>query len=92
MKRIPVSALMQSVETFNNYLPLLRRRNVNQSLLDRQFSKESLTESTYGDSGVSSSRSSTPSSVEMSSNAKVKNVPLNTIPYNGPRNRYTFDV
>lgn len=87
MKRIPVNALMQSVETLNNYLPLLRRRNVSQALLNRQFSKESLTESIYGDSGVSSSRSSTPSSVETSNSTESKNVPLVNKPFEGPHNR-----
>ncbi|XP_054710871.1 poly(A) RNA polymerase GLD2-like [Uloborus diversus] len=72
MKRIPVNSLMQNVDTMNSYLPFFRRRNVNQSSLDRQCSKESLTESLQTDSGVSSSRSSTPSSVETSESNDVK--------------------
>lgn len=91
MKRIPVNALMQSVETLNNYLPLLRRKNISQAVLDRQFSKESLTESVYGDSGVSSSRSSTPSSVETSNSSEIKNVPLFNKSFDGNHYRKNFD-
>lgn len=87
MKRIPVNTLMQSVETLNNYLPLLRRKNISQAMLDRQFSKESLTESAYGDSGVSSSRSSTPSSVETSNSSESKNVPPHNKPFEGHHHR-----
>lgn len=75
MKRIPVNMLMQSMESVNSYMPFLRGRNLNQPpLLDRQFSKESLLESACGDSGVSSSRSSTPSSVETSGSNELGNL------------------
>lgn len=85
MKRIPVNTLMQSVETLNN---CFRRKNISQAVLDRQFSKESLAESTYGDSGVSSSRSSTPSSVETSNSSESKNIQLcNVMPFNGSYTR-----
>ncbi|GFY55794.1 poly(A) RNA polymerase gld-2 homolog A [Trichonephila inaurata madagascariensis] len=73
VKRVPMSMLMQSMESVNNYMPFLRRRNFN-PILDRQYSKESLVDSAGGDSGVSSSRSSTPSSVETSGSSESKNV------------------
>ncbi|XP_035229544.1 poly(A) RNA polymerase gld-2 homolog A-like [Stegodyphus dumicola] len=73
MKRIPVNILMQGMESMNSCMPFTRRRNVNQTSLGRQFSKESLIESAYADSGVSSSRSSTPSSIETSGSCEPKN-------------------
>ncbi|GIY42481.1 poly(A) RNA polymerase gld-2 homolog A [Caerostris darwini] len=74
IKRVPMNMLMHSMESANSCMPFLRRRNFNPSLKDRQFSKESLVESTGGDSGVSSSRSSTPSSVETSGSSESKNL------------------
>lgn len=77
-----MNMLMQSMESVNGYLPFLRRRNFGQPALDRHLSKESLLESAGGDSGVSSSRSSTPSSVDMSASGESKQLapPVNVLP------------
>ncbi|XP_015912539.2 poly(A) RNA polymerase GLD2 [Parasteatoda tepidariorum] len=77
MKRIPVNMLMQSMESVNNNcMPFLRRRNLTQQSLPRQISQDSLMESACGDSGMSSSRSSTPSSVETTGSSEIKRQPV----------------
>ncbi|GBL95681.1 Poly(A) RNA polymerase gld-2 A [Araneus ventricosus] len=93
VKRVSMNMLMHNMESANSYMPFLRRRNFNPPILDRQFSKESLVESAGGDSGVSSSRSSTPSSVETSSSTEPKSVGLvnNGLPSNSLRPRRKFD-